>query len=52
MGDDMTKLEHVFPKGHQYHDRIFYDYQEGQYYDKGTDMYLSLDEVKAFGIPC
>mgnify|MGYP000926004384 CR=1 FL=1 len=43
--------ERVFPEGHQYHDRIWYDYQEGSYYDRSTDMFLTLEEVKAFGLP-
>jgi hypothetical protein len=46
----MSGLERVFPAGHQYHDRIFYDAAEGQYYDRGSDFYLTLQEVAAFGI--
>lgn len=48
MGND--GLERVFSKGHQYYDRIFYDTKEGSYYDRHTDLYLSLDDVRAFGI--
>lgn len=44
-------LEEVFSVGHQYHGRIVYDRTEGQYYDKHTDIYLTLAEVKAFGLP-
>lgn len=47
----MTKLEHVFCEGHRYHNRIYYDYSEGKYYDQHTDLYLTLDEVAAFGLP-
>ena len=43
-------LEQVFSKGHQYYGRIFYDTTEGQYYDRATDLFLSLDEVRSFGI--
>lgn len=46
----MNGLETVFSSGHQYHDRIFYDVKEGQYYDRHTDLYLTLDEAKSFGI--
>ncbi len=42
-------LEAVFPPGNQWHDRIFYDTVEGKYYDKYSDVYLSLEEMKAFG---
>lgn len=43
-------LEPVFSKGHQFADRIFYDRKEGKYYDKYTDIYLGLDEVKMLGL--
>jgi hypothetical protein len=46
----MNGLERVFSKGHQYHDRVFYDAREGQYYDRGTDLYLTLEEAHAFGV--
>ena len=45
-------LETVFSPGHQYHTRVFYDRVEGQYYDRSTDLYLSLDEARAMGIAC
>ncbi len=48
MGDD--GLERVFGKGHQFHDRIFYDRFEGKYYDRWTDLFLSLEEAHAFGV--
>jgi hypothetical protein len=44
-------LETVFSENHQYHNRIFYDRAEGQYYDRHTDIYLTLDQVRAFGLP-
>lgn len=47
----MDGLERVFPAGHQYHDRLFYDVREGSYYDRATDLYITLDEAKAFGLP-
>jgi hypothetical protein len=47
----MAGLERVFPKGHRYYDRLFYDTKEGMYYDLNTDLYLSTEEAKAFGIP-
>ena len=43
-------LERVFSKGHQYHDRIFYDRKEGKYYDQATDLYLEDDELAKFGL--
>lgn len=46
----MAHLETVFSAGHQYHDRIYYDIREGSYYDKSTDLFLSLDEAKSFGL--
>lgn len=47
----MDGLERVFPAGHQYHDRLFYDVREGSYYDRHTDLYLTLDEAHAMGLP-
>lgn len=44
----MDDLEHVLPEGHEYHDRIFYDRRAGQYYDRSTDFYLTLEEAAAF----
>ena len=46
----MDGLERVFSKGHEHYDRLFYDVREGQYYDRATDLYLTLDEVRAFGV--
>ena len=40
----------MFSKGHQYYDRVFYDSREGQYYDRATDLYLTLEEAHAFGV--
>lgn len=48
MGND--GLEQVFSEGHEFHSRIFYDRHAGQYYDRGTDLYLTLEEAQAFGI--
>lgn len=47
----MYDLEHVFSRNHQYYDRVFYDYREGKYYDRACDVYLTLDQAHAFGIP-
>lgn len=47
----MEGLERVFSPGHPYHDRIFYDRLEGSYYDRCTDLFLTLDEVRSFGLP-
>lgn len=44
-------LEKVFSPAHPLHDRILYDPQEGSYYDAHTDLYLTLQEVRAFGLP-
>lgn len=41
----MNDLEHVFPKGH-----IYYDRHEGQYYDRWTDLHVTLADVAAFGV--
>jgi hypothetical protein len=49
--DKMDGLERIFPEGHQYHDRIFYDAREGSYYDRGSDFYITLEQAKAFGLP-
>ena len=46
----MNGLERVFSKGHQYYDRVFYDVRDGQYYDRVTDLYLTLEEAHAFGV--
>ena len=43
-------LETVFSAGHQHHTRIYYDPKEGSYYDRATDLYLTLDEALAFGV--
>lgn len=43
-------LETIFSPAHPLHDRILYDRKEGAYYDRYSDIFLSLDEVKAFGI--
>jgi hypothetical protein len=47
----MDGLERVFPAGHQYHDRLFYDVKEGSYYDLHGDLYISLERAKTFGLP-
>lgn len=47
----MLDLEQVFSVNHQYYNRIFYDYQEGKYYDRHCDLYLTLEQAKAFGLP-
>jgi hypothetical protein len=47
----MNGLERVFSEGHQFYNVIFYDVLEGQYYNKSSDLYLSLEEVKSYGIP-
>lgn len=46
----MDGLERVFSPGHELHDRIFYDVKAGEYYDRGSDLYLTLDEARAFGV--
>lgn len=44
-------LESVFPRGHRYADRLYYDPKEGAYYDAHSDLYLSLEDARAFGLP-
>ena len=46
----MSGLEQVFANGHEYATRIFYDAVEGQYYDRATDLYLTLQEAASFGV--
>lgn len=41
-------LERVFSKGHEYHDRIFWDTKAQSYYDQATDLYLTLDEAAVY----
>ncbi len=48
----MDTLETVFSVGHELHDRIVYDRAEGQYYDRHTDLYLTLEDMRSFGFPC
>lgn len=47
----MDGLERIFSVGHEYHDRIFYDAVEGSYYDRHTDLFISLETAKLFGLP-
>lgn len=44
-------LETVFSVGHQYHDRVLYDTREGSYYDRYSDVYLTLEQAHSFGLP-
>ena len=46
----MDDLEQVFSAGNQWHNRIFYDRKAGRYYDRATDVYLDLSELKAYGL--
>jgi hypothetical protein len=43
-------LETVFPPTSQWYDRILYDYMEGKYYDRYSDIYLEYDELEAYGL--
>lgn len=49
-------LEIIFSEGHHLYDKIFYDSQEGKYYNRETDLFLSENELGAFGLgasrPC
>lgn len=47
-----SELETVFSEGHELHNRIYYDNREGSYYDRYSDIFITLDEARAFGIPC
>ena len=47
----MIGLETVFGVNHPLYGRIFYDAAEGSYYDLATDLYLTLPEVAALGLP-
>lgn len=44
-------LENVVSPAHPLADRLYYDPAAGQYYDAYSDWYLTLDEVRAFGLP-
>lgn len=44
-------LEVVFSRGHQSHDRVLYDTREGSYYDKYSDVFLTLEQARSFGLP-
>ncbi len=44
-------LETVFSVGNQFHDRILYDYKEGSYYDRYSDIFITLEQAQCFGLP-
>lgn len=46
----MDGLETVFPKGHELHSVIYYDAREGSFYHRPSDIYLTYDEAKAYGV--
>lgn len=41
---------HVFPKDHIMYDRIVYDSDAREYYDNYTDMFLTEDDIKFYGL--
>lgn len=43
-------LEIIFSEGHHLYDKIFYDSAEGKYYNRETDLFLSENELGAFGL--
>ena len=43
-------LEIIFSEGHHLYDKIFYDSQEGKYYNRETDFFLTENELGAFGL--
>lgn len=43
-------LEIIFSEGHHLYDKIFYDSQWGQYYNRETDLFLTENELDAFGL--
>jgi hypothetical protein len=45
----MSGLQQVFPADHTLA-HILYDPAEGCYYDRTTDLYLTRDEEKAYGL--
>jgi len=45
-----NNLEIIFSEGHHLYDKIFYDSQEGQYYNRETDFFLREIELGAFGL--
>ena len=45
-----NNMETVFPKGHWFYDRIFYDKHAGKYYDRYNDLYLDDAGLRKFGL--
>lgn len=45
-----NSLEIIFSEGHHLYDKIFYDSQEGKYYNRETDYFLEENELGAFGL--
>ena len=43
--------ERVFPTGHQYGERLFWDVSAKEFYDRETDLYVSGSELEKFGLP-
>ena len=45
-----NNLEIVFPEGHRNFGRLFYDRNEGQYYDRYSDLFVEIDDLKHYGM--
>lgn len=45
-------LETVFHKLHEFRNRIFYDPKNGSYYDRNSDVYISVNEFLAIAEAC
>ena len=43
-------LIQAYPKGLAYHKAIFFDTDEGKYYNARTDIYLNADDVKYYNL--
>lgn len=44
----MNDLEVIFPETSQWHDRIYYDRKEGKYYDRYSDIYITVEEFQTY----
>lgn len=50
LNQNREDLEEVFSKENQWYGRIVYDRNEGAYYDRFSDVYLNLSELKSYGL--
>lgn len=46
----MSDYDEPISESHEMYGRIVYDRRAGQYYDKHTDLYLSYEDAKEYGL--